>query len=147
MLKLIFAVVLVVLAGQGTDAADCCSSYTDVAGNYHESVLCADYCCVNFNVAYKDCCSDPNRQIPASRNENEACVKSWISEHIWVPIVGGIVSLVILIGICTCCCCCCGCCRSRQTPVIIHSNAPPSTTVAMASTNVAHNQFHAGYDQ
>ncbi|KAL4230899.1 hypothetical protein ACF0H5_011274 [Mactra antiquata] len=32
-------------------------------------------------------------------------VKSWIEQHIWVPIVVGVVLFVVLI--CVCCCCCC----------------------------------------
>ncbi|XP_060553725.1 protein shisa-4-like [Ruditapes philippinarum] len=139
-----FAVILVVLAGHGSEAGDCCGSYTDGNGDYHKAELCADYCCLTLAKQYKQCCNDPMRQIPATQNQNDDCVRDWVQEHMWVPIVSGIVGLLIIIGICTCCCCCCcGCCRKTPAPVVIHTAAPPSTTVAMAATN----QYHAGYDQ
>ncbi|XP_060566639.1 uncharacterized protein LOC132725519 [Ruditapes philippinarum] len=110
-LLLIIGVVLFVLSGQGSEAADCCGSYTDISGKEHKAELCPDYCCIRLGIEYKECCDDSSRQIPATKNQNEDCVKDWLSQHIWVPIVCGIVGLLIIIGIVVCCCCCCACCK------------------------------------
>ncbi|KAL4230892.1 hypothetical protein ACF0H5_011266 [Mactra antiquata] len=74
--------------------------------------------------------------------------KSWIQDHIWVPIVSSIVVLVLLICLCTCCCCgCCACCRSKPSTVVVQGGHT-ATSVAVANTTVMQaNPHHIGYDQ
>ncbi|XP_052796959.1 uncharacterized protein LOC128229232 [Mya arenaria] len=128
------------MACWGVFGSDCCSSYTDPFGKYHSSQLCQDYCCWTLGITkVKECCNNPLRQVP-SFDRNQSCVKSWIAEHIWVPIVSGLVVLGLIV-LCCCCCCCCGCCCFRRdSTVVVHSPGAPQTSVVMASqTNMMYN--------
>ncbi|XP_052278002.1 uncharacterized protein LOC127876674 [Dreissena polymorpha] len=140
-------VVILVTLG-GSHGYECCTSYTDIIGTYHPSQLCADYCCLDINpTEFKVCCDDRSRQVPSSQRDQDSCTKDWIEEHIWVPIVCGLVLLGLIVLLTCCCCCgCCACCRrSGSGGVVIHS-AVPQTSVIM-STQQTTNVMHAGYDQ
>ncbi|KAH3831364.1 hypothetical protein DPMN_104629, partial [Dreissena polymorpha] len=132
----------------GSHGYQCCTSYTDYSGTYHPSELCENYCCFQLNLKnYKVCCNDALMMVPFSERDQDSCVKSWIVEHIWVPIVCGLVllGLIVLLTCCCCCGCCACCCRSGSGRVVIHS-AVPQTSVIM-STQQTTNVMHAGYDQ
>ncbi|XP_053400857.1 uncharacterized protein LOC128557488 [Mercenaria mercenaria] len=122
------AAVLSVLSGQGSDAFDCCTGYTDALGDYHQSQLCTDYCCWTLGVAYKGCCSTRLRKIPVPVILDGLCILQWISEHTWVP---------MLIGFCTFCWFC-GCCGCVLRNLFRYTNTPPSSTAVTTSSN---NQF------
>jgi len=139
-------VVCVLLSGVQVDAAECCNGYTDA-----DTQLCEQYCCFQlFSSTGVTCCADIKRRVPPSLRNEDECLQSWIQQHIWVPIVSGIVFLLLVVGVCTCCCCCCGCCRRSPAPVYIHTGGAPQTTVAMQQstvTNVPASPAHYGYDQ
>ncbi|XP_052283207.1 uncharacterized protein LOC127880032 isoform X2 [Dreissena polymorpha] len=121
----------------------CCTSYTDPIGTYHPSQLCEDYCCwdISFN---KVCCDNPLRQVPSSERDQDSCTKSWIEEHIWVPIVCGLVLLGLIVLLT--CCCCCACCRRSGSGGVVIRSAVPQTNVII-STQQSTNVMHAGYNQ
>ncbi|KAH3790624.1 hypothetical protein DPMN_168829 [Dreissena polymorpha] len=65
--------------------------------------------------------------------------KNWIEDHVWVPIVSGLVLVGIIVLCCLCCCGCCACCRRDRTVVMQSAQS----SVVIQSTNV----MHAGYNQ
>ncbi|XP_052791454.1 uncharacterized protein LOC128225601 [Mya arenaria] len=139
--KVLFSCLCVLMACWGVFGSDCCSSYTDPSGTYHASQLCQDYCCWNLDLTnYKVCCSNPIRQVPSSDRDQQSCTESWITEHVWVPIVSGVVFLGLIV---LCCCCCCGCCCfQRDRTVFVQSAGAPQTTVVVANqTNMMQNRY------
>ncbi|KAH3842635.1 hypothetical protein DPMN_116137 [Dreissena polymorpha] len=106
----VLVVIILVIFVDESHGFQCCKGYTDILGEEHPSLLCEDYCCWNLNLKQlKVCCSDEYRMVSSNDRDQVSCVKSWIEEHIWVPIVGSIVVLAVIIAVVACCCC--GCCR------------------------------------
>ncbi|KAH3842630.1 uncharacterized protein LOC127877719 [Dreissena polymorpha] len=105
----VLVVILLVIFVNECDGFQCCTGY-NILGEKYPPQLCANYCCWNnFFKTRKECCNDESRMVSANDRDQVSCVKSWIEEHIWVPIVGSGAGLVVIIALVAYCCC--GCCR------------------------------------